>query len=476
MSAPAALAAFRRRTARALADTELHGNLRRATGGTLAKRRALLAALPSADADRHAVAAARHADAPAREALLGRAVAQMEAAGFTVHHAADAAAARGLVLGILRDAGARRVVKSKSMITEEIELNAALEAAGLDVVETDLGEFIVQQLGERPSHITAPALHLNRRQIGALFVRLWPDETPSEDPATLTAQARRHLRERFLAADAGITGANFVIAETGSLVLVENEGNIGLCSSVPPLHIALAGIEKVLPRLADLDPLLRLLPANATGQRAGSYVSLINGPAPVGDGPTARHVIFVDNGRRALAASPEAEILACLRCGSCLNVCPCFRHAGGHSYGTIYPGPMGILQSPYLAAPTPPAADGRSAHRLETSLADVCSLCGACAEICPAEIPLPDLIWRARVAKEEDAPAGRRAPWRVFAALSARPRSFRLAAGLMRVALRVSPALAAAFGRAWSANHALPPAPPRSFAAELRRRHPERIR
>lgn len=473
MSAPATRA-FRRRSAAALADPELHANLRRATAQTLAKRRALLAELPSAEADRQTVAAVRAKSPAAREALLAQAKARLAEAGFTVHEAADAAAARALVLALLAAAGVRRVVKSKSMITEEIDLNPAVEAAGIEVVETDLGEFIVQQLGQRPSHITAPALHLNRRQIGALFAerRLGP---ASEDPETLTAQARAHLRQKFLAAEAGITGANFVVAETGSIVLLENEGNIGLSSSLPPLHIAIAGIEKVLPRLADLDPLLRLLPLNATGQRAGSYTSLINGPAPAGDGPAARHVIFLDNGRRALAASPEAEILACLRCGSCLNVCPCFRHAGGHAYGGVYPGPMGILLAPYLGGAPAPAAGG-SAHAPGTSLADVCALCDACAEICPAAIPLPTLIWKARTAREAASPpAGVRA-WRIFAALTARPRAWRLAGALLRLGLR-SPlrGLAARLAPAWCATRALPAAPARSLARELAQRHPGRL-
>ncbi|MBM4118976.1 lactate utilization protein [bacterium] len=473
MSAPATRD-FRRRSTAALADAELHANLRRATGQTLAKRRALLAELPGADADREAIAAIRAQSHAAREALLAQAKVQLAAAGFTVHEAADAAAARALVLALLEAAGARRVVKSKSMITEEIDLNTALADAGIEVVETDLGEFIVQQLGQRPSHITAPALHLNRRQIGALFAErgLGP---ASEDPEALTAQARVHLRAKFLAAEAGITGANFVVAETGTLVLLENEGNIGLSSSLPPLHIAIAGIEKVLPRLADLDPLLRLLPLNATGQRAGSYTSLINGPAPAGDGPTARHVIFLDGGRRALAASPEAEILACLRCGSCLNVCPCFRHAGGHAYGGVYPGPLGILLAPYLGgAPAP--AGGASAHGPATSLADVCALCDACAEICPAEIPLPTLIWKARTAREAASGAGSARPWRLFAALTARPRAWRFAGALLRLALKPPlRGLTARLAPTWNAERALPAAPARSFAAELARRHPGRL-
>lgn len=467
-----ALAHFRRRLSGQLADPELQANLRGATALTLAKREDLLAGFPDYEEQRRAVGEARAKTAAERESLLTAASDKLRENGWQVHQARDAAAARGLVSGILAAAGARRVVKGKSMVSEEIDLNLALERAGVEVTETDLGEFIVQRLGERPSHITAPALHLNRRQIGKLFAQELGSDT--EDPAALTAAARAYLRERFLAADAGITGANFVVAETGSIVLIENEGNIGMCTSLPPLHIAVTGIEKVLPRLADLDPLIRILAPNTTGQRAGSYLSVINGPAPPGDGPRARHLIWLDNGRRALAASPESAVLACLRCGACLNVCPCFRQAGGHGYGDVYPGPMGILFAPYLGKGEAPAP-GESAHTPASSLADVCSLCGACGEICPAAIPLPDLILVARGAKARAGGPSRR--WRAFAALCARPRLYRALGGLLRLALRPGfRGLLGALSPAWSRGRSLPRPPRRSFRAELARRYPERLR
>jgi len=435
-------------------DPQLRENLRRSTDTSLAKRLRLAREIPAYDARRQKLALIRSESVTRMDALLEEAVERLESAGIRCHLAADALEARAIVLELCE--GARRIVKGKSMVSEEIGLNEALEAAGKEVVETDLGEFIVQLRGEAPSHITAPALHLNRRQIAALFRERLGMER-GEDPEALTAAARAHLRERFLNAEVGITGANFVVAETGTLVLVENEGNIGLASTLPPLHIAITGIEKVLPRLGDLDEALRLLPVNGTGQRATAYVSLISSPAPEVSGPREVHVVFLDNGRRRLAARPDRQALACVRCGACMNVCPVFRRVGGHGYGSVYPGPIGILTTPFLIEDAP-------GHAPENSLSDACSLCDACTEVCPVEIPLPDLIRSARVEKGRRASVLERGGWRLFGRLCARPTLFRMAGWLMR---HTPGAFLRGLTPAWSGGRALPRATRHSFRALL---------
>jgi L-lactate dehydrogenase complex protein LldF len=311
------------------------------------------------------------------------------------------------------------------MVSEEIALNPALTARGIAVHEGDLGELIVQLRGEEPSHITAPALHLNRQQIAALFRRAFGEEL-EPDPVQLTAAARRHLRARFLAADAGITGANFVVAESGSVVLVENESNIRLATTLPRLHIAVTGIEKLIPRLVDLAPLLTLLPVSATGQKASAAVSILGGARPEGeaDGPREFHLILIDNGRRSLLADPILRpALRCIRCGACLNVCPVFQRIGGHGYGAVYPGPIGVVLARALLG------QRDSAH------AFACSLCGACDEICPVQVPLTRLILEVR--RRAQVAAGvtlERLGHAAYAALSQHPQLFNLALTAARTA------------------------------------------
>jgi len=321
-------------------------------------------------------------------------VQQAQEHGMVVHHARDAAQAVELVLTIARQTGARLISKSKTMVGEEIGLNHALEAAGLQVVETDLGEYIVQLRSERPAHIITPAVHLRREQVGQTFHEKL-DVPFTEDIAEMTAVARRVLRQTFLDTDIGVSGVNFGVAESGTLCLVTNEGNGRMVTTVPPVHIALMGVERLVRNFDDLALMLSLLPRSATGQKLSVYTSLINAPAKPGeDGPLQRHVILVDNGRMAMRQSSLAEALYCIRCGACLNACPVFREIGGHAYigahgekSSPYPGPIGSIVSPGLF--------GTAEYG---NLARATSVCGACKEACPVDINLPKLLLRVRAA------------------------------------------------------------------------------
>jgi L-lactate dehydrogenase complex protein LldF len=314
--------------------------------------------------------------------------------GVHVHRAASPADARAVILGIARAHDATRVAKSKSMATEEIDLGAALEADGRRVVETDLGEYIVQLAGERPSHMITPAIHKTLAQIRDVLSAEAGKELP-ETREELTAWARSRLRAEFLAADLGITGVNFAAADTGTLVLVTNEGNGRFCTTLPDVHVAVMAVEKVLPRFADLGTMLPLLTSSATGQRLSNYVTMITGPRRPGerDGPSELHVVILDNHRRALLGTPYEEMLACIRCGACLNVCPVYRHVGGHAYDSVYSGPMGKVLTPLLSA----GAEGRDLPYGST-------LCGACTEACPVQIPLADLLVRLRADLRDPGP------------------------------------------------------------------------
>jgi L-lactate dehydrogenase complex protein LldF len=301
--------------------------------------------------------------------------------GGRVLRARDAAQARGLILEVAREHGVQTVVKAKSMTTEEIGLNPALTAAGLRVMETDLGEFIVQLAGHPPAHLTAPALHLNRHQIADIFAAHLGRRYPAE-PEALAREATAYIKPHFFEAQMGITGVNFATPE-GTLVLLENESNLRFTASLPKVHLALMGLEKVIPRLSDLEAMLRLLPASATGQRLTALVHFIRGLKVQARGNQVFYLVILDNGRRRLAGDPElAEALYCLRCGACLNVCPVFQVGAAHLYGRVYPGAIGILLAPYLA----PTGD----------ICDLCSQCGACQEICPVGIRLADHIHKLR--------------------------------------------------------------------------------
>ena len=323
--------------------------------------------------------------------------ASVERRGGKVHWAATAEEACTIILEIAQQCGARGIVKAKSMAGEEVELNHAFEAKGIHPVETDLGEFIIQLAGDRPAHIVAPAIHLTRQDVAKLFSTHLKSE-PTEVPERLTAIARQALRERFARADMGISGANFLVADTGTVVLVENEGNIRFCTTAPRVHVALVGIEKLIPRFADLGVFLRLLGRSATGQKLTTYTSLLTGPRRAGeDGPDQMHVVLLDNGRIDTLADPKMrEALFCIRCGACLNTCPVYRKIGGHAYGWVYSGPIGALVTPQFTS------IGQARE-----LAFASSLCGACREVCPVKINIPDLLLHLRGEAQEKAPAAR---------------------------------------------------------------------
>ncbi len=318
--------------------------------------------------------------------------------GVEVHYAADAAAAREHIRRICREADATRVVKVKSMATEEIALNPALVADGLEVTETDLGEYVVQLDGDRPSHIIAPIIHKTRGEVRESLSRVAGRELP-DDASELTGFARERLRDAFMDADVGISGANFGIAETGTVVLVTNEGNGRMCTAMPRVHVALMGIERVIPTLEDLAVMLPLITGAGTGQLITSYVSMLSGPRGEGepDGPEAMHVVLLDNGRRALLGTEFQDVLHCIRCGACQNVCPVYRQVGGHAYGWVYGGPIGAVLTPLFRG----IDDGGE-------LPQASSLCGACDDICPVKIPLHDLLLRLRRTRVSDGAA----PWR----------------------------------------------------------------
>ncbi|HTL68914.1 MAG TPA: lactate utilization protein B [Lacunisphaera sp.] len=386
------------------------------------------------------------------DTYLPQVEAALQANGVKVHWAADATAANEAVLSILRARGATKIVKSKTMVSEETALEPFLRAAGVDCLETDLGEFIVQIAHDHPSHIVKPIIHKNRREIATLFEQNGLGAY-NDDPETITRRARAFLRAKYLAADVGLTGANFVSVESGRLVLVTNEGNSRFCLAATKCHIAMVGIEKLVPRDRDLGLFLNLLARSATAQQLTVYTEFINGPksAAQPDGPEEMHVILVDNGRTTVLASECREILRCIRCGACLNVCPVYRQASGHAYRSVYPGPVGAVLSPLLAGERfPELAD----------LPKASSLCGACNEVCPVNIPIPDLLLRLRAkGKAEGAPlaAAGTPPMGAWALLASQPTAWKAALlggkliNYLPTKLLPIPAL-----RAWEAKRELP--------------------
>jgi L-lactate dehydrogenase complex protein LldF len=397
---------------------------------------------------------------------LGEFAQNLEARGGRVHFAADAAEARAIVLDIARAAGAQLAVKSKSMVTEEVHLNRHLEDAGIESLETDLGEWIVQLAGEMPSHIILPAIHKSRRDIQALFAA-HGGAPIGDETRVLAGYARKKLREKFLEAGLGITGCNFAIAETGSIAIFTNEGNGRMVTTLPRVHVAVMGMERIVPTIADLEVMANLLPRSATGQKITTYLNLVTGPRGAGeaDGPDELHVVVLDNGRsRQLGDAQFQSILSCIRCGACLNVCPVYRQIGGHAYGSVYPGPIGAVLTPLLE----PAKESK------TELANASSLCGACTEACPVKIPLHDMLvhLRARNVGRRSAGWSERMRMKLAARVLLSPalfaRSGRIARLLQRATIgdgsklrglqRLLPPLSA-----WTDHRNLPSPPRRTF-------------
>jgi L-lactate dehydrogenase complex protein LldF len=454
---------FARAARQALADSELQGAIARATGRMADGRCAAFADWIDGEALRDRARDIQEGKLERLDALIDSLERNVQRAGGVVHRARDAAHACAIVLTIARARGARLAVKSKSMTTEEIDLDRALLGAGIERVETDLGEYILQLAGEKPSHLIAPAIHKSREQIADLFADAH-GTTRTTDPEALTREARERLRAAFLAADVGVSGVNFAVAETGTLVIVENEGNARLTTTLPGCHIAVMGMEKVIPDLAALCVLLRLLARSATGQKMSSYVSLLRGPRRAGelDGPEELHLVVLDNGRSRLLADPELrESLRCIRCGACLNVCPVYRRAGGHAYGWVYPGPIGAVIDPTLVG-----------YDRAGALPFASTLCGACRDVCPVRIDLPRLLVTQReraihaargAVRDRLAGATERAMARVVGVVMSHPALYRASGRLVRFLLRSAWAARLPGLSSWARARVLPDPPRQTF-------------
>jgi L-lactate dehydrogenase complex protein LldF len=434
----------------ALADSHLRGALKNATSLFGERRKAAAASLPNWEDLRSEARAIKDEVLSHLDRYLEEFVGNAESRGAKIHWARNAAEANSIVCGLATERKARTVVKSKSMTTEETHLNDALEAAGMQVVETDLGEYIIQLADEPPSHIIAPAIHKTRGQIAELFnAELGMPLT--DDVARLTSTARATLRDRFAAADVGISGVNFAIAETGTIVIVENEGNIRLTTSLPRIHIAVMGIEKVLPHFADLDVFLKLLPRSGTGQRLTTYQSYITGTRrhPDDEGPEELHIVLLDNGRSRMLAHPVTrQSLACIRCGACLNACPVYQQVGGHAYGSVYPGPIGAVITPQLMG-----------IEKSAQLPFASSLCGACREVCPVKIDIPRLLLhlRAEIAPRKGKLSERLA-FKMWAQVMMRPSLYKMSSVIGRIMQRF-----VSVSKAWTNDRDLRPIEPKSF-------------
>jgi L-lactate dehydrogenase complex protein LldF len=443
---------------KALADPQLRRNLGHATKTIRAKSGRVIAELPDWQELRTAGSALK-ADTMARlPELLEQLEEKVTAAGGVVHWAADANEANAIVTELVRATGERRVIKVKSMATQEIGLNEALEGAGIEPVETDLAELIVQLGNDKPSHILVPAIHRNRSEIREIFLREMPGVDPAltDDPPVLAAAARRYLRETFMRTKVAVSGANFGIAESGTLAVVESEGNGRMCLTLPETLITVMGIEKLLPTWRDLEVFLQLLPRSSTGERMNPYTSMWTGVTP-GDGPQSFHLVLLDNGRTAVLADEVGrQALHCIRCSACMNVCPVYERTGGHAYGSVYPGPIGAILSPQLTGVEDNA-----------SLPYASSLCGACFDACPVKIDIPSILVHLRAQHVE----ARKGPTPESIAMAAaaytmdHPRLYAVAqraAKLSRLAGRRGRGLPPPLN-GWTASRDLPDPPQQTF-------------
>ena len=416
----------------ALADEQLHAALQNLAKTIGAKRKAALSSVNDWEGLREQARTVKEQTLLRLDKYLEEFEQNASAAGAVIHWARDGREAREIILGLINEIGAKNVVKSKSMATEEIHLNEALERAGIFPVETDLGEWIIQLAHETPSHIVVPAIHKSKQQIADLFVEKVGIE-PTTDVDELTRTARNFLRARFAETEIGISGVNFGIAETGTILIIENEGNIRLTTGLPKRHIALMGIEKVIARLADVDVFLKLLPRSGTGQKLTTYQSFITGTKrhEADEGPDELHIVLMDNGRTRMLRHPVTrQSLACIRCGACQNACPVYQQIGGHAYGAVYAGPIGAVVTPQLIG-----------LRKTKDLPYASSLCGACREVCPVKIDIPELLLhlRSEIADGPEIESGVRSPlaeklaFRLYSFFWRRPSLYKLGIKLARI-------------------------------------------
>jgi len=460
---------FKDNVKRALKDEHLQRALVHVRTKFIVKRQQAMDALPEFEALRDAARDLKNHVLSRLDEYLVEFEGNVVKNGGHVHWCATPAEARKTILDICRSTGAKTVTKGKTMVGEEIGINDHLAANGIEPIETDLGEYIIQLRGEAPSHIIAPSVHVTKDQVEETFRKIHTDLDPARnltEPASLLHEARVKLRGRFIAADVGITGANFLVADTGTTTIVTNEGNGDLTQTLPRIHIVLAGIEKIVPSIQDAGLLLRVLARSATGQEMSAYTTFSTGPRRPGDvdGPDEFHVVLVDNGRSKLLGTEFEEMLRCIRCGACLNHCPIYQNVGGHAYGWVYAGPIGAITTPALigiehAAPLPEAS----------------SLCGRCESVCPVRIPIPKMLRAWREEAFERRLHGNRARWalKIWAALATRPALYRIATG---IGVRMLALLGGKRGRfaslplsdAWTEHRDLPAPQGRTFMAMYR--------